>query len=111
VSAALERSESAGREPSTRRCAKKEHRMSTIGLIGSGLIGSTVARPAAAAGHDVVLSNRRGPDTLKDLVADLGPRARAATPAEAAEAGDLVVVTVPLHACASVPPLPCAGRP
>jgi predicted dinucleotide-binding enzyme len=84
--------------------------MSTIGLIGSGLIGGTVARLAVAAGHDVVLSNRRGPDTLADLVAELGPRARAATPAEAAEAGDLVVVTIPLKAYKQVPVEPLRGK-
>ncbi|MFL6678831.1 MAG: NAD(P)-binding domain-containing protein [Burkholderiaceae bacterium] len=49
--------------------------MTTIGLIGSGHIGGTVARLAVDAGHDVVLSNSRGPDTLTDLVAQLGPRA------------------------------------
>jgi predicted dinucleotide-binding enzyme len=42
--------------------------MTTIGLIGSGNIGSTVARLAVAAGHDVVLSNSRGPETLAGLV-------------------------------------------
>lgn len=77
--------------------------MSTIGLIGSGKIGSAIARLAVAAGYDVVLSNRRGPDSLAELVAELGPKARAATPAEAAAAGDLVVVTVPLHAYKAVP--------
>lgn len=85
--------------------------MSTIGLIGSGLIGGTVARLAVAAGHDVVLSNRRGPDTLADLVAELGPHARAATPAEAAEAGDIVVVTIPFHAYRQVPVEPLRGKP
>lgn len=85
--------------------------MSTIGLIGSGLIGGTVARLAVAAGHDVVLSNRRGPDTLAGLVAELGPRARAATPAEAAAAGDIVVVTVPFHAYQQVPVEPLRGKP
>jgi predicted dinucleotide-binding enzyme len=85
--------------------------MSTIGLIGSGMIGGTVARLAVAAGHDVVLSNRRGPDTLADLVAELGPRARAATPAEAAEAGDLVVVTIPLNNYRQVPVEPLRGKP
>jgi predicted dinucleotide-binding enzyme len=84
--------------------------MSTIGLIGSGLIGGTVARLAVRAGHDVVLSNRRGPDTLADLVAELGPRARAATPAEAAEAGDIVVVTIPLKAYRQVPVEPLRGK-
>ncbi len=84
--------------------------MSTIGLIGSGMIGGTVARLAVNAGHDVVLSNRRGPDTLADLVAELGPRARAATPAEAAAAGELVVVTIPLKAYAQVPVEPLRGK-
>ncbi|MCF4122109.1 NADPH-dependent F420 reductase [Antribacter sp. KLBMP9083] len=77
--------------------------MSVIGLIGSGNIGSAIARLAVSAGHQVVLSNRRGPDTLADLVAELGPNARAATPAEAAAAGDIVVVTIPLHAYKTVP--------
>lgn len=77
--------------------------MTTIGLIGAGAIGGTVARLAVAAGHDVVLSNSRGPKTLTELIAELGPRARAATPAEPAEAGDLVVVTIPFEAYRSVP--------
>jgi hypothetical protein len=84
--------------------------MTTIGLIGSGNIGSTVARLAVDAGYDVVLSNSRGPETLADLVADLGPHARAATPDEAARAGDLVVVTVPLAAVDQVPAAPLAGK-
>jgi predicted dinucleotide-binding enzyme len=84
--------------------------MTTLGLIGSGNIGSTVARLAVDAGHDVVLSNSRGPETLKDLVEELGPRASAATAAEAAEAGDLVVVTVPLKVYREVPVAPLAGK-
>jgi 8-hydroxy-5-deazaflavin:NADPH oxidoreductase len=84
--------------------------MTTIGLIGAGLIGGTVARLAIAGGYDVVLSNSRGPETLKELVDELGPRARAATPAEAAAAGDLVVVTIPLKAYRSVPVEPLAGK-
>jgi len=82
----------------------------TIGLIGSGHIGGTVARLSVAAGYDVVLSNSRGPETLADLVRELGPRARAATAVEAATAGDLVVVTVPLRAYRSVPAPPLAGK-
>jgi predicted dinucleotide-binding enzyme len=76
--------------------------MTTIGLIGSGHIGSTVARLAVAAGYDVVLSNSRGPETLQDLVDDLGPHARAATTDEAA-AADLVVLTIPLKNVGQVP--------
>ncbi len=84
--------------------------MTVWGFIGSGTIGSTVARLAVTAGHDVVMSNSRGPDTLDHLVADLGPRARAATAPEAAEAGDVVVVTIPLKARDEVPVEPLAGK-
>ncbi|WP_405085215.1 NAD(P)-binding domain-containing protein [Microbispora sp. NBC_01389] len=72
--------------------------MTTVGFIGSGYIGSTIARLAIAAGHQVVLSNSRGPETLADTAAELGPRASAATSGEAAAAGDIVVVTVPVKA-------------
>jgi hypothetical protein len=82
--------------------------MTTIGLIGAGMIGGTVARLAVAAGYDVVVSNSRGPQTLTGLVDELGSHARAATPAEAAEASDLAVAAVPLKAYRSVPPL--AGK-
>ena len=84
--------------------------MTTWGFIGSGNIGSTVARLAVDAGHDVVLSNSRGPETLADLVSDLGPHARAATPQEAARAGDVVVVTVPLKARGDLPHAALAGK-
>jgi predicted dinucleotide-binding enzyme len=85
--------------------------MTTVGFIGSGNIGGTVARLAVAAGYDVVLSNSRGPQTLKDLVHELGPHARAATPAEAAAAGDLGVVSIPPKAYTAVPVEPLAGKP
>ena len=70
--------------------------MKTLGLIGAGHIGSQVARLAVAHGYNVVISNSRGPETLADLVKELGPKARAATPLDAAKAGDIVVVTIPL---------------
>jgi len=82
----------------------------TIGLIGAGHIGSQLARLAVAHGHDVVLSNSRGPETLAPLVAELGPKARAATPAEAAAAGDMVVVTIPLNNIHTVPVAPLARK-
>lgn len=78
----------------------------TIGFIGAGRIGSAVARLAVDAGYDVVLSNSRGPETLAGLVSELGPRARAATREEAAEAADALVVTIPLHAYDEVPVAP-----
>ncbi|WP_326554718.1 NADPH-dependent F420 reductase [Micromonospora sp. NBC_01813] len=83
--------------------------MVTIGFIGSGKIGSALARLAVDAGHHVVLSNSRGPDTLQDLATQLGPQARAATPDEAARAGDVVVVTIPLKAYRDVPVAPLRG--
>jgi predicted dinucleotide-binding enzyme len=82
----------------------------TIGLIGAGHIGSQVARLAVSRGYPVVISNSRGPDTLAALVAELGPRARAATPADAGAAGDVVVVTVPLKNYRDVPVEPLAGK-
>jgi predicted dinucleotide-binding enzyme len=84
--------------------------MTTIGLIGAGHIGSQIARLAAAHGYPVVISNSRGPDTLATLVAELGPNARAATAVEAAKAGDIVVVTVPLKNYRQVPVEPLTGK-
>jgi predicted dinucleotide-binding enzyme len=84
--------------------------MKTIGLIGAGHIGSQVARLAVANGYRVVVSNSRGPETLAALVAELGPHARAATPEDAARAGDIVVVTVPLKSYRAVPVAPLAGK-
>ncbi|WP_285242715.1 NAD(P)-binding domain-containing protein [Pseudarthrobacter sp. fls2-241-R2A-127] len=84
--------------------------MTTIGIIGAGHIGSQVARKAVELGYDVVISNSRGPETLQELVAELGPKARAATPAEAAAAGDFAVVTVPLKNYKDIPAEPLAGK-
>jgi predicted dinucleotide-binding enzyme len=84
--------------------------VTTIGLIGSGRIGSTVARLAVSAGHHVLLSNSRGPDTLQSLAAELGPRARAATGQQAVAAGDILLVSVPLKAYPHLSDLPLAGK-
>lgn len=84
--------------------------MTTLGIIGAGNIGSQVARAAVANGYDVVIANSRGPETLADLVAELGPRARAATAEDAGGAGDVVVVTVPLKAYRDIPAEPLAGK-
>ena len=84
--------------------------MATIGLIGAGHIGSQVARLAVSHGYDVVISNSRGPDTLSELVKELGPRARAGTVDDAATAGDIVVVTIPLKNYRQVPVAPLAGK-
>jgi len=84
--------------------------MTTVGIIGAGNIGSTLARGLVDRGYDVVISNSRGPETLTDLVADLGPHATAATAQDAAEQGEWVIVTVPLKALAEVPVAPLAGK-
>lgn len=82
----------------------------TIGFIGSGNIGSQLARLAVAQGYSVVMSNSRGPETLQDLVSELGPKAQAGTSTEAAEAGDVVVVTIPLKDIGAIPVGPLAGK-
>lgn len=84
--------------------------MTTLGIIGAGHIGSQVARLAIANGYDVVIANSRGPETLADLVAELGPNARAATAEDAAAAADVAVVTVPLRAIDDLPAEQLAGK-
>jgi len=84
--------------------------MSTIGFIGSGKVGTALARLAVDAGHDVALSNRRGPRSLVDLVQQVGPRARAVTVAEAAADTDIVVLAVPLAAYPLLPTEPLRAK-
>ena len=84
--------------------------MKTIGLIGAGHIGSQLARLAVKHGYNVAISNSRGPESLAALVAELGPKVRAAISAEAAKAGDIVIVTVPLKNYSQVPVAPLAGK-
>jgi len=82
----------------------------TVGFIGSGMIGGSLARLAVAAGLDVVMSNSRGPETLAELITELGEQARAATPQEASKAGDVVVATVPLGVYRKLPADALAGK-
>ncbi|WP_123681644.1 NADPH-dependent F420 reductase [Curtobacterium sp. PhB115] len=93
-----------------RRGTAFQDTMTTIGIIGAGNIGSQLARLAVQHGHQVVIANSRGPETLTDLVAELGDGARAATRDEAAAAGELVVVTVPLAAIETIPVEPLVGK-
>jgi predicted dinucleotide-binding enzyme len=81
-----------------------------MGIIGAGHIGSQIGRLAVANGYNVVISNSRGPDTLATLIAELGPKARAATAVEAAKTGDIVVVSVPLKAYRHVPVEPLKDK-
>src|SRR4249920_2804176 len=82
----------------------------TIGLIGAGHIGSQVARLAISCGYPVVIGNSRGPETLAELVAELGPSARAATAEDAAKTGEIVLVSIPLKNYRDVPVAPLAGK-
>ncbi len=84
--------------------------MTTVGFIGSGQLGGALARLAVEAGHQVVLSNSRSPETLADLAMGLGTRASAATSREAAAAGDIVVVTIPVKAFPLLPGAQVAGK-
>jgi len=84
--------------------------MTTIGFIGAGHIGGKVAEAAADAGFDVVVSGARGPGALAPLVAQLGPKARAATVEEAAAVGEIVVVAVPVAAFPDIPVESLAGK-
>ena len=84
--------------------------MTTIGIIGSGHVGSSLAKAAIAHGYDVVLSNSQGPESLAGLVNDLGPHARAAIPAEAAAVGDFAIVAIPITTIDQVPVEPLVGK-
>jgi 8-hydroxy-5-deazaflavin:NADPH oxidoreductase len=84
--------------------------MSTIGIIGSGHVGSNLAKAAIDHGYDVVISNSTGVDSLSDLVHELGPRARAATPEQAAAAADVAIVAIPITTVSQVPVEPLAGK-
>jgi predicted dinucleotide-binding enzyme len=81
-----------------------------IGIIGVGHIGGALAKLFVDAGHEVLLSNSRGPASLTQVVADLGYRARAGTSAEAAAFGDVVVVSIPFGRYAELPREGFAGK-
>lgn len=84
--------------------------MTRFGIIGAGHIGSTLARGLVDRGHDVVISNSRGPASLQELVAELGEHAQAGTVTDAATQGEVVIVTVPLKAYQEVPVAPLVGK-
>lgn len=84
--------------------------MTVIGIIGAGEVGTQIARAAIAHGYEVVIANSRGPETLKELIDELGPAAKAATAAGAAAAGDFVVVAVPLKLANDMPVAELAGK-
>jgi 8-hydroxy-5-deazaflavin:NADPH oxidoreductase len=81
-----------------------------IAIIGAGHIGSTLARHFAAAGHDVAISNSRGPETLRELAAEAGVRVQAMTAEEAARFGEIVVVAIPFKSYKEVPARDLRGK-
>lgn len=84
--------------------------MTTIGIIGAGEVGNHIARAAIASGYRVVIANSRGPETLTKMIEELGPHAQAGTSAEAAAAGDIVVVAVPMKLINDMPEKELAGK-
>jgi predicted dinucleotide-binding enzyme len=81
-----------------------------VGVIGAGQIGGAVAALLTSAGYPVLLSNSRAPETLRAQVEALGPLARAGSPAEAVEFGDVVFVAVPFARYQALPRSGWQGR-
>jgi 8-hydroxy-5-deazaflavin:NADPH oxidoreductase len=81
----------------------QEHEQMRIGIIGAGMIGATAARLFVKAGHEVAVSNSRGPESLRELVAELGPRAKAMTVDDAARYGEIVLLAVPWRSPEALP--------
>jgi predicted dinucleotide-binding enzyme len=79
--------------------------MKMIAIIGAVMIGATAAKLFIDAGHEVAVSNSRGPETLEGLVHDLGPHARAMTVADAARWGEIVLLAVPWRSPEALPPV------
>lgn len=77
--------------------------MHKIGILGAGMIGATTARLFAGAGHQVAISNSRGPETLADLVRELAPNLRAMTAADTARWADIVLLAVPWRSPQALP--------
>jgi predicted dinucleotide-binding enzyme len=81
----------------------QEEKMMNIGIIGAGSIGATLARLFAEAGHYVAISNSRGPESLADVIRELGPNIKAMTVADAASFGDVVVEAIPFGRYQTLP--------
>lgn len=84
--------------------------MTSLGILGAGQAGSTLARAAVTAGYDVIIANSRAPETLSDLVRSLGPRASAAWAADAAAAADFAVLAFPYRPEHTLPAEELAGK-
>ena len=82
----------------------KEVSVVKIGIIGAGHIGGTAARLFARVGHEVAVSNSRGPSSLGSLVASIGGNARTETPEGAAKFGEVVLLAIPWRKMDELPP-------
>jgi len=81
-----------------------------IGIVGAGHIGATAAQLFAQAGHAVAISNSRGPETLSDLVSELGPGVQATTVGDAEAFGEVVLVAIPYGRYPELPAAPLDGK-
>ncbi|MGW0925180.1 NADPH-dependent F420 reductase [Streptomyces sp. NPDC002755] len=89
---------------------RKESTMTVLAIIGTGNVGSNIARRALGTGFDIVLANSRGPASLGPMVDALGSDASADTVEGAARKADLVVVAIPIHRYADLPAEALAGK-
>lgn len=81
-----------------------------IGIIGAGNIGAAAAKLFIEAGHEIAIANSRGAETLRDLVAQLGEKARAASLEDAAAFGEIVFVSIPFGKYATLPAVIFEGK-
>jgi 8-hydroxy-5-deazaflavin:NADPH oxidoreductase len=81
-----------------------------IGIIGAGNIGGIAARLFVEAGHEVAISNSRGPESLREQVAELGARARATTVEEAARFGEVILISIPYGRFKQLPASAFTGK-
>jgi 8-hydroxy-5-deazaflavin:NADPH oxidoreductase len=72
-----------------------------IGIIGAGMIGGTLAKRLSSLGHQVVMANSRGPETIREIAAEAA--ATAVTVREAAHGGEIVIIAIPERAVAALP--------
>jgi 8-hydroxy-5-deazaflavin:NADPH oxidoreductase len=81
-----------------------------IGIVGAGRVGRALAVVLAAAGHELMLSNSRGPDTLAGVVGSIAETVHAGTVHEAARFGDIVAIAIPTPAIRELRPEPFVGK-
>jgi predicted dinucleotide-binding enzyme len=66
-----------------------------IGIIGSGNIGGTAVKLFVNAGHEVAISNSRGPESLRSFVNSIGPNIKAKTVEDAVKFGEVILLAIP----------------